>query len=139
MSDTMSINDTDDSDDTDGYVIRSPYRPMTRGARKALKEYDVLREISGNDRMNRGNGVVVAELPPEDLLEKHELEIDRDPDVVFQVPSPSSTVEIYTDPDKVLDGGVDTSMDPVDAAEHALEHDWDVVEGDPDAVLNKSE
>lgn len=127
---------TEASDADSEYVIRSPYRPLTRNARDALEEFNILRDVDAEDDMGRGNGVVVANLPPEDVLEKHELEIDRDPDVVFLPSKIDTTVEVYTDPEAVYDGATETSMDPIDAVEHALDNDWDIVSGDPDAVLN---
>lgn len=118
------------------HVIRSPYRPLTRNARDALEDFNILRDVDAEDDMGRGDGVVVAELPPKDLLEKHELEIDREPDVIFEPSKIDTVVEVYTDPDAVYDGATETTMDPIDAVEHALDNDWDIVSGNPDAVLN---
>ena len=69
-------------EDGAGVVVRSPYRPLTRAARRALAEYGIHRDVeAGAD--GRGGGVVVAERPPGSVLEQHELEIDEPPDMVW--------------------------------------------------------
>lgn len=116
------------------YVIRSPNRPLTRNAKKALKPYGIVEELDSTDNMGRNNGVRVEELPPESVLSEHELVVEQDPVVVFETPT-GSTAHVYVDPDSVIADGTETTMSPEDAVEHALENEWDVVSGDPDQVL----
>lgn len=118
---------------TDTYVIRSPNRPLTRNAKHALKSYGIVEELDSTDSMGRNNGVRVEELPPDDVLSKHELVVEQDPVVVFETPSGSS-VRVFVDPDRVIADGTETTQTPEDAVEHALDNDWDVVAGDPDAI-----
>ncbi|MFT4880158.1 MAG: hypothetical protein ACI9CA_000030 [Natronomonas sp.] len=107
----------DATEQADGHVIRSPFRPLTRGARRDLEEYDVRGEVEA-DETGRGGGVVVAERPPKSLREKHELRVDEAPEDVWESED-GQTVRVY--PDYVTVDGRETPMDPSETREKCRE------------------
>lgn len=128
----MATN-TSDMDKT--VEIRSPYRPLTRAARRALQDaVDVIEEIE-SDNSGRNAGVIVDERPPEELLNQHELEVVRDPVVEYETDS-GEHVEVYTDPDAVkVDGLKGSDGTAEEAVEKAEESDrFTRVAGDPDEI-----
>jgi hypothetical protein len=102
--------------------IRSPYRPLTRGARRALQDAVTVIEELESDERGRNGGVIVDERPPEDVLEDHELEVVRDPVVEYETEG-GKPIEIYTDPDAVMIGPNEASMSPAAAVEKAEDSD----------------
>jgi hypothetical protein len=100
-------------EDPDGYVIRSPFRPVTRMARRALQDYEIERELAANET-GRNGGVVVAERPPAELLEQHELRLVEAPDEVWSHDN-GSRVTIYEAAERVEVDGRDAAMDVAEA------------------------
>ncbi|ALJ99672.1 head protein [Haloarcula californiae icosahedral virus 1] len=124
-----------DEEEGDLVEVRSPFRPLTRSAKKALwDEYDAVEELEATDDAGRGEGVLLPERPPQDFLDQHELEVVRDPLVTYD--SSSGVVEVYTDPDKVTVGSTETSMDPAEAVEQAEQQpeNFTLKSGDPTDV-----
>lgn len=116
------------------YDIRSPYRPLTRTARQALEQYDIIDDLPPTDG-RRNNGVVVKQRPPEELLVTHELEIDHDP-VVIATTDHDDIVRIYHDPGSVTVNGIENNISPEEAVKHAQQRDnWTITTGSPDAIL----
>lgn len=126
--------ETDADQDDDLVEIRSPYRPLPRSAKKMLwDEYEAVSTLEADDD-GRGEGVLVPERPPADFLEKYELEVVRDPTLVYD--TPSGRVEIYTDPDEVNVGGTEATMTAEEATQQAEQQDrFTLEEGDPADVL----
>ena len=126
--------------DSDELVrVESPYRPLPLSARKELKQnYEVVDWIDP-DEGGRNGGVILTERPAEELLERFELEVIRDPDVVYHTDH-DEVVEIYTGPDMVVTDGVEASgMSPQEAVEIAEEqHRFTLEEGDPESVFSES-
>lgn len=119
--------------------VESPYRPLPLSARTELKEdYDVVKWIDA-DATGRNGGVILTERPAEELLVENELEVIRDPDVVYHTDH-DEIVEIYTDPDKVVTDGVESSgMSPQEAVEIAENQDrFTREEGEPESVLSET-
>lgn len=100
-------------DDADGYVIRSPFRPLTRAARRALQDYEIERELAA-DETGRNGGVVVTERPPAELLEQHELRLVEAPDEVW-THDDGSRVTIYETAERVEVDGREAAMDVAEA------------------------
>ena len=129
------MNDTVDVDREDLVRVESPYRPLPRSARKELRQNHEIVEWIDSDETGRNGGVILTEWPSEELLEKYELTVIRDPDVVYHTDS-NEIVEIYVDPDEVLVDGRDARISVQEAIELAEEQDRFVLEeGDPMAVL----
>jgi hypothetical protein len=101
----------------DGHIVRSPFRPLTRGARRDLEEYDVIGEVDA-DESGRGGGVVVSERPPKGLRERHELRVEEDPEDVW-ASDDDQTVRVY--PDYVTVDGRESEMDPDEARRRCQE------------------
>ena len=100
-------------EDPDGYVVRSPFRPVTRAARRALQDYEIERELAAN-KTGRNGGVVVAERPPAELLEQHELRLVEAPDEVWSHDN-GSRVTIYEAAERVEVDGREAAMDVAEA------------------------
>jgi hypothetical protein len=99
---TNKIPDTD----IDGIEIRSPNRPLPRSAKKAiLKETEIKTELSPPKGYSRRmDGVIVADYPSESTMEKYELSVVCDPDIVYESDH-GETINIYTDIDTVIMDG----------------------------------
>lgn len=98
----------------DGFVVRSPNRPLTRSARRALSEYEIIDDVE-SDSAGRNGGVVTADRPPQELLDTHELYVDEQPDEVWTTDT-DTRIEIYLDADRVVVDGRDTPTD-IDTAQ----------------------
>lgn len=123
MDSTDPNQSADDQQDEDSHVVRSPFRPLTRAARRALAEYDVLAELDAPDGdAPRNNGVRVRERPSNSLLEQHELRIIEDPDDVWVADS-GEHVEVYADAERVTVDGRDVSMSTAEVRERCREQD----------------
>jgi len=129
------MNDAVDVDREDLVRVESPFRPLPRAARKKIRaEYEVVEWVD-SDETGRNGGVILTEWPSEELLEKYELTVIRDPDVVYHTDS-NEIVEIYVDPDEVLVDGRDARISVEEAIENAEQQDrFTLEEGDPMAVL----
>lgn len=101
-------------------------RPLTRSARRDLADYGIISEDAVND-FGHWTEVEVEEEPPADLLARHELRVDRDPDVIYRTDT-GSEVLIYTD--SVIVDGTENTISPEEAKEHAEANGWEKVEGD---------
>jgi len=66
--------DDSDSIPEDAFEIVSPYRPFTRSARRDLTEYGVIEERTPGEPQRQGVAYT-EDLPPDDLLERHQLEV----------------------------------------------------------------
>lgn len=97
----------------DGYVVRSPNRPLTRSARRALAEYEIIDDVE-SDTAGRNGGVITADRPPQEVLDTHELYVDEPPDEVWT--TGDTRIEIYIAADRVVVDGRDTPTD-VDTAQ----------------------
>jgi len=99
---TDKIQDTD----IDGIEIRSPNRPLPRSARKAItEETEIKSELSPPEGYSqRMDGVIVADYPSESTMEKYELSVVCDPDIVYESDH-GETINIYTDIDTVIMDG----------------------------------
>lgn len=114
--------------------VRSPNRPFTRAMKTALREdHGALEFLEPNGDMGRGEGALLPERPPEAFLEANELRVVDDPDVIFELDS-GRTVAVYTDPERVVSDGVESSVSPEDAVAEARAQGWAVIAGDPEAV-----
>lgn len=111
---------------TETVTVVSYNRPLTRGARRALDEFGIVSEDSVNE-YNRWTVVQLETEPPSEVLEKHELRIEREPDTVYETDM-GERVEIYTDPGEVTVGGADQTISPEDAKEHAEREGWERIE-----------
>lgn len=122
-----------DNDTSDMVVITSPYRPIPRDAYKWLKNEYVPVEDLDAESWDAYSRLAVPERPPQDFLDRYELEVEREPTVVWDTGSGEASV--YTDdghPDKVFSEGVESDgIGPVEAAQEAERQGWEVVEGDP--------
>ena len=103
--------------------LTSYNRPLTRDARKDLKEYGIEAEHSVNQH-GRWTVVEVKELPPKELLDKHELRHKVNPEYVFETDM-GDQVLIYES--EVIVDGVETTMPPEEAVEHARKEGWEQV------------
>jgi len=99
-------------------------RPLTHAARKALQEYGV-ESVTNPDELGRWSVIDVAETPPDEVLERHELQVDRDPEAVFKT-STGSKVVVYSD--EVAVDGMEQTISPDDAIAHAESEGWKRVE-----------
>lgn len=105
----------------DSVTVVSYNRPLTRGASRALDEFGIISE----DAVNRHGRWTVVELetePTEDVLDRHELRVERDPDAVYATDS-GERVEIFADGVEV--NGLEQSISPEDAHEHADRAGWE--------------
>lgn len=116
------------SEDGEPVTVVSYNRPLTRGARKALKPSGIISEDAVND-FGRWTVVELETEPPEDVLDRHELRVEREPDAVFATDS-GERVEVY--PDVVEVNGMEQTISPEDAMDHADAHGWDRLDGDAD-------
>lgn len=123
---------------TTGVEIRSPNRPMTRQAIKDIKTHCTVKKKLDPIKGMRMDGVLVDKHPPDDLLEKHELYVVRDPDITYEVAN-DKTVSIYTNPEQVADSnGEITTMTVQEAIKHAEESDrFTLKQGDPTKVTSQ--
>lgn len=114
----------------DTVTVVSYNRPLTRGARRALDEYGVISERSVNEH-GHWTEVDLETEPPEDLLDRHELRVEREPDAVYATDS-GERVEIFDGADLVTVNGMEQSISPEDAREHAEANGWTREDGDGD-------
>lgn len=99
--------------------VRSPYRPLPRSARKEIADtVNVIEELDGGE-MGRNDGVLVDKRPPEELLDRFELEVIREPDIVYESDEHDEGMEIYCDPEKVVFNGRESRMSPAEAVKEA--------------------
>lgn len=126
--------DAPESDGSEFYTLRSPNRPIPLSAKQDLEEFGIVKELDSTDDLGHGEGVVLEELPPEDLRDRWELRVEQEPTVVFEDPQ-GYEAKIYTDPDKVIAGGTEATLSPREAVEKANEKDWEVIEGDPHEIV----
>jgi hypothetical protein len=107
---------------TDTITVVSYNRPLTRSARRDLKEYGIRSEDAVND-YGRWTVVELDREPPEDVLDRHELRLEREPDAVYATDS-GERVEIFTEAGEVTVNGMEQSISPEDAREHADREGW---------------
>jgi len=112
------------------WTVISSNRPLTREARRALKDYSIVDERHP-DELNRRSEVDVDERPPDDLLDKHELYLEdptggQDPAAVFESPG-GEHVEIYEDA-VFTDGAETTTITPDEAQNIAETNGWERIE-----------
>jgi len=119
----LSDTGADAGDDAVAVTVVSYNRPLTRAALRALGSYGIVEERAPQEH-GRWTEVDLAEEPPSDILEKHELSRDRDPRRVYESPG-GERVEIYDD--EVTVGGRVIDKAPSDAIDHAEEHDWEML------------
>lgn len=112
-------DDVDAVDEADVVTVISPFRPLTRGARDALQPFDILEERSIREA-GRQTEVDVAERPPDEVLEEHELIVDEDPLEVWETES-GERIEIFET--AVIAEGVETTLSPEEAAERVRQED----------------
>jgi hypothetical protein len=102
------LTETRTPDDQERVELRSPFRPLPRSARKELADtVEILDDLDG-DESGRNDGVVVGSRPPEAIIKRYELRVVREPEIVYlndDGAGDPTRVEIYTDPDKVVEGG----------------------------------
>lgn len=111
------------------YTVRSPYRPFTRNAYAGLKEHNILEEVETENCIS--NEITVAERPADKFLEKHELQIQNEPSVIFENDQ-GSKIQIYTDPNQVIAEGEKTVLHPWVAADELTESpEWEPTKGNP--------
>lgn len=107
-------------------TVVSYNRPLTRGAKADLKEYGIITE----DAVQEPGRWTVVELetePAADVLDRHELRVEREPDAVFLTHS-GERVEIYDSAGTVTVDGYEQEISPEDAREHAEKVEWDAVD-----------
>lgn len=124
--------------DAQGIEIRSPNRPLTREAKKDLKNFtEINAELSPPEGYNhRMDGVIVADLPPKDLLEKHELSVVSDPDIVYKS-NKEERIFIYTDLNTVIMDGIERDDDPERIIEMSEDADHiNLEKGNPSTVTD---
>lgn len=109
----------------DTVTVVSYNRPLTRGATRALDDYGIISEDSVNEH-GRWTVVELETEPPEGVLDKHELRVEREPDAVYATDS-GERVEIYTDAGEVTVNGMEQTISPTDAREHAEAEGWERV------------
>jgi len=107
--------------EAESHVVRSPYRPLTRDARAALRECGVVGWLPPLDG-KRNNGALVRTRPDDDVLEEHELIVKEGPDEVWE-DEHGVRVEIYHEKGKVTVGGVEEPADAGGAREACREQD----------------
>jgi len=133
---TDSAKDTETTKNT--VRVESPYRPLPRQARKELKaNYEIVEWID-SDETGRNGGVILTERPSEELLERFELSVIRDPDLIYETDS-DEIVEIYTNPPKILTDGVEAKGLPIRQAVDIAESTerFTRIEGDPEPILSR--
>jgi len=124
--------------DIKGIEIRSPNRPLPRSAKKALKSVtNIKANLSPPDGYNRRmDGVIVTDMPPKELLEKYELSVVCDPDIIYKSDR-DEKVLIYTDLNTVIMDGIEKDDDPKRIIEMAENADHMTLQkGNPDGVTN---
>lgn len=105
-------------------TVISPNRPLTRGARDALKEFEILDESSPREA-GRQTEVELKNRPPRHILDEHELVIDELPVTAFD--TGHHLIRIY--PDRVLTDGIEANLAPDEALTQARENDdWEELE-----------
>ena len=124
--------------ETAGIEIRSPNRPLPRSAKEKLNNISEIKaELSPPDGYNhRMDGVIVADMPPKELLDEFELSIVCDPDIIYESDR-GEEVLIYTDLNTVIMDGMEKDDDPrriIEMAENA-DH-MTLQKGNPDGVTN---
>lgn len=107
-------------------TVVSYNRPLTRGAHRELQEYGMVSEGSVND-YGRWSVVELEREPPADLLDRHELRIEREPDARFRTDH-GEIVEVFDDAGMVVVDGVEQTISPDTAIEHAESQGWERVE-----------
>lgn len=113
---------TENPTEADAVTLVSYNRPLTRAARRALSEYGIIDSHDPNEH-GRWTVVEVKTEPPVEVLDQHELRIERDddPDVVYETPH-DEHVEIYAD--RVVSDGREIPIDPDEAKSRAESYDW---------------
>lgn len=101
-------------------TLYSYNRPLTRAARRALEPYEIVDERSINE-YGRWTEVDVKEEPPAEVLEDHELAVDREPVDVFEADG-GEVVAIFDDVVEI--DGRETTMKPDEARRHAESEGW---------------
>lgn len=102
-------------------TVVSYNRPLTRAARKALDAFGIVSEDAVND-FGRWTVVELNERPSDDVLDQHELRVEREPESVFKTDN-GERVEIFEDGVEV--DGLEQTMAPSEAVEHAEENGWE--------------
>jgi len=118
------------SEDGHVWTAISHNRPLTRQARQALSEYEILEERHPNE-INQWSEVDVDERPPDELLEKHELHLDdptggKEPEAVYNSPG-GKRIEVFDN--IVYADGTKSSVSPEEAQNVAQENGWEQVSG----------
>lgn len=103
-------------------VVVSYNRPLTREARRDLAEFGIVQETPVNE-LGRWTVVDLEEEPDPEILARHELRIERDPEIVY-IGEGGERVEIYTD--SVFVDGQSVAITPQAAREHAEAEGWEV-------------
>ena len=114
-------------------TVVSYNRPLTRSARRALDEYGIIREEQTNEH-GHWTEVDLETEPPEDVLDRHELRVEREPDAVFRTDH-GERVEIFDGADLVTVDGMEQGISPEDAREHAEQNGWDLISANADSGI----
>lgn len=102
------------------HTLVSYNRPLTRGAKAALEEYSIVEEEAVNEH-GKWTVVETESKPPKELLDKHELRLEREPKAEYKANN-GDTVRIYED--QVIVEGVEATIEPEQAIEHAENNGW---------------
>lgn len=102
-------------------TVVSYNRPLTRSARKDLKKFGIV-EIESINEFGHWTEIELEERPPDDILDRHELKLDREPDRIFETEN-GEVVEIYDD--QVLVDGYEQNIPPDEAIEYAESNGWE--------------
>lgn len=118
------------SDDVAGHTWTaiSYNRPLTRQARRALTDCEILEERHPQEP-NRWSEVDVDERPPDELLRKHELRLEdptagKEPTAVYKTPD-GKRVEVFDD--AVFTNGSESTASPEEARNVAEQSGWEKV------------
>lgn len=94
-------------------LVTSPYRPFPLEAKRRLRECaDTVVFGDSESTARRGETAYLTELPSDDLVERFELDIPRDPEERWKTDR-GETINIY--PDRVVANGTEQNLDPADA------------------------
>lgn len=120
---TPANGETTQSEDQT-FTVVSYNRPLTSAAESALKPYGILKKEAPNE-YGRWTVITTKEKPGDLVLEEHELRVEQDPIKVYKRDN-GKKVEIYQD--KVVVDGVEATLSPDEATEHAENAGWERID-----------
>lgn len=103
-------------------TVVSGNRPLTRAARRDLKEFDI-RSVDHPKELGRMSVVEVESRPERSVLDRHELHIEEEPVAIIEATG-GDEVKIF--PDRVISNGAEATLGPEEAVEEAQKRGWDI-------------